>query len=107
MGKKMKVCDFEDDLEGLQGAISVFVKNDELDVLLESGFRLMRKAAEELKPALHAIGMVERVNDGLALAELLVREGKYKDAEDAVLFMNRELMEASGTMEKLRRRYKR
>jgi len=103
----MKVCDFEDELEGLQGAISLYVANDELAVLLEISFPRMRKAAEELKPALHAIGMIERVNDGLALAELLVREGKYEDAADAVLFMNRELMAASGTMEKLRRRYKR
>jgi len=105
MSRKITIAEFEDDLEGLQGVITYYAKNDELDTLLEVSYPRHNETLEQLKPALEKIAMYEPVKTALHRSETLAREGKFEAAEDVILEINRALMRASGTWDKMVKRF--
>lgn len=105
MSKKMTIAEFEDDLEGLQGVIPSSAKDNELDLLFKFSYPRMVREADELQPKLEKINMYEPVKAALAQSEALAREAKYEEAEDVILEINRALMRASGTWDKMVKRF--
>lgn len=101
----MSVADLENDLGGLQGLIGYYAKNNELKLLFEFAFPNSLKYIDELQPKLERIHMYEPVKAALAQSETLAREGKYDVAEDVILEVNRALMRASGTWDKMVKRF--
>ena len=65
----------------------------------------MVREADELQSKLEKIHMYEPVKTALARSEVLAREGKYDEAEDVILEINRALMRASGTWDKMVKRF--
>ena len=105
MPRKITIADFEDDLEGLQGVITYYARNNELDTLFEVSYPRHNETLEQLKPALEKISMYEPVKNALHQSETLAREGKFEEAEDVILEINRTLMKASGTWDKMVKRF--
>ena len=105
MSGKMTIEDFESDLGALQGLISYYAENNELDMLFDFAYPDHQKQLAELEAALQEIAMYEPVKAALAQSEVLARQGKYEEAEDVILEVNRALMRASGTWAKMEKRY--
>lgn len=103
INRKIKL--FEGELEGLQFLVAHFPRQGEVEILYKATFPRMHEMVGELKAGLNRIGMFDRVHNGLLHTEELVKKGQYEEAQDYVLELNRELMEASGTAEALRKRY--
>lgn len=73
--------------------------------LFEGAYPVLRNQLAEVALALDRIGMLAAVEAALDESEALARSGEYDKAEDVILEMTRALMRASGTMERLEKRY--
>lgn len=105
MPRKPTIAEFEVDLGALQGVITYYAQNNELETLFEISYPRHRETVEQLKPALEKIAMYEPVKNALHQSETLAREGRFEEAENVVLEINRALMRASGTWDKMVRRF--
>ena len=107
MPRKVTIAEFENDLEGLQGVITYYARNNELEMLFDVSYPRQREILEEVKPALEKIDMYEPVSEAIRISENLAREGKFEEASDVVLEINRALMKASGTWDKIVKHFRR
>lgn len=105
MRARMTITQFENNLEGLQGGILLFAMDDELNLLFDFAYPDLIGQADALKPKLEKLSMYENVKDALAQSETLARKEKYDEAADVILEINRALMKASGTWDKLIKRF--
>jgi hypothetical protein len=92
-------------LTGLQGGIALFARGDD-ELLLDCGYPDCNKELEAIRNPLEELGLYELLRDAITQSEILVREGKYEEAETLVLEANRKLSKASGVEDDLRRLYK-
>ncbi len=97
MRRKFTISQFEDSLEGLQGSISSYAKNNELHLLFENMYPMFQEYLTDVETQLKKVDMYESVKAALALSEALARDERYEEAEDVILDVNRSLMKASGT----------
>jgi hypothetical protein len=105
MSMKMTIAEFEDALEGLQSAVVIYPEDGELDTLFDITFPRIRRCLSELSPKLSKIGMFDKVASGLDEIERLARDMQYREGQRCVSRLLRELSEASGTAEALRKKY--
>ncbi|MCA0177298.1 MAG: hypothetical protein LCH73_13615 [Proteobacteria bacterium] len=99
------VRQFCNTLDGLQGGIPMY--RDGIDeFLLSHGYPRYMEEVEAIRDGLEDLGLYEMVRDAIGQSEVLVREGKFEEAEMLVLEANRELSKASGVEDGLRRVYK-
>ena len=98
---------FEAALQGMVGGITLYRRGiDEL--YLSHGFPQIHEELEALHRDLEALGMYERCRDALRRAEALVRQGPEYDREAELVLLEAggELARASGSYDKLRRRFR-
>ena len=105
MSKNLSIVDLENDLGGLQGLIGYYAKNGELRLLFDFAYPTSLGYIEELQSKLEMLNMYDAVKAALAQSEALARAGKYDEAEDVILEINRALMRASGTWDKMVKRF--
>lgn len=105
MSKNLTIADLENDLGGLQGLIGYYAKNNELRLLFDFAYPTSLGYTEELQPKLEKINMYDAVKAALAQSEALARAEKYEESEDVILEINRALMKASGTWDKMVKRF--
>lgn len=79
-----------------------------INELYLSQYSWIYEQLEGVRPNLEAIGMYDRCQDALVKVEALVREGPERDeeAESLLLMVIGELTQASGSLEKLQRRFR-
>ena len=104
MTNKRQIKAFEATLDGFRGAVYGHA-NAEDDLLFRSGFPMVRKEMESVRPGLEILGLYERIREALQKAEQLVKEGKCEEGYDTLTDAFQALMKASGTWEDMKRRY--
>ena len=106
MGKK-QVREFENELIGMQGGISLYRKGID-EFFVSHGFTIAREKLEAARRDLEALGLYEQCRDALARSEELVKQGPEHDEEAEMLILNanRALMQASGTHDAMRKKLK-
>lgn len=104
MARKMSISQFENHLVGLQGGIEILGKDNE-ELLFNQMFPTYQEYLTGVEIPLREIEMFEPVKSALAQSEALAREGKYEEASDVILEINRVLMKASGSWDRLEKRY--
>jgi len=92
-------------LDGLQASIATYAEGID-EFLLSHGYPADYKRIEAIREGLEDLGLYEEVLEAVKKSEMLVRQGRYQDAELLVLEANRKLSKASGADEDLRRTYK-
>jgi hypothetical protein len=92
-------------LAGLQASIATFAEGID-EFLLSHGYPEDYRQIEAIRGGLEDLGLYEEVLGAVKQSEVLVREGKYDEAEMLVLEMNRKLSKASGAEDDLRKMYK-
>jgi hypothetical protein len=103
MGKK-ELREFENELIGMQGGISLYRKGID-EFLVSHGFAIAQGKLEAARRDLEALGLYEQCRDALVRAEELVKLGPAHDEEAEMLILNanRALMNVSGTYEAMRK----
>ncbi|NML48463.1 hypothetical protein HHL11_32255 [Ramlibacter sp. G-1-2-2] len=103
MGKK-EVREFEDELVGVQGGISLFRKGID-EFFLSHGFLIANDKLQAARKDLEALGLFERCSQALRRTEELVKLGPAHDQEAEMLILEtaRALMKASGTHDAMRK----
>ncbi len=100
----MTIAQFENHLVGLQGAIE-YLGNSDAQSLFDYTYPTHQEYLSEVEISLKKIEMFEPVKAAFAHSEALAREGKYEDASNVILEVNRILMRASGTWDRLEKRF--
>lgn len=106
MGKK-QVREFENELIGMQGGISLYRKGID-EFFVSHGFAIAREKLEAARRDLEALDMYEQCRDALVRSEELVKLGPQHDEEAEMLILNanRALMQASGTFDAMCKKLK-
>lgn len=107
MRRKPSLVEFEGLLEAAQGGIALYRRGVN-DFYLSDGFPRYYEQLEVVRQDLELIGMYDLCRDALTQAESLIRQGPEHDeeAENLILKAIRALMQASGSYETMRRRYR-
>lgn len=92
-------------LDGLQGSIALFPQGLS-EFLFSAGYPHYFEELEAVRGALEDIGLYEAVREAITRSEVLTKEGQYRQAEMLVLEVNRQLSDASGANDDMRRTYK-
>src|SRR5205085_526024 len=96
------VKEFCRSLAGLQASIATFAEGID-EFLLSHGYPEDYKQIEAVRDGLEELGLYEDVLGAVKQSEVLVREGKCREAELLVLEINRKLAKASGADKDLRK----
>lgn len=106
MKPKRTVVQFERELEGHSGCISLYREGID-EFFLSHGYPRMYERLEQVREDLDALGMYEQCRNALHQSEALVRHGPENDeaAYHVLLTAIRALMKASGSYDAMSRRW--
>jgi hypothetical protein len=104
MRNAYKVKQFCQALDGMQGGITLFREGLD-EFFLSHGYPLIRERLSEIRDGLEDLGLYEKAIAAINASECLVRDERWHEAEMSILNFNRELSEASGANDDLRRNY--
>jgi hypothetical protein len=107
MNPKRSIVQFERELEGHSGGISLYREGID-EFFLSHGYPRMYERLEQVRQDLDALGMYEQCRDALRQSEALVRHGPEHDEAAYLVLLNaiRSLMKASGAYEAMSHRWK-
>jgi len=89
----------------MQGGVTLFREGLD-EFFLSHGYPLLREELEEIGGGLEDLGLYEKSVMAIDSSKKLVREELWHEAEMTILEFNRELSEASGANDDLRRIYR-
>lgn len=104
MRQKQALRRFCNSLDGLQGSLLLY-EEGLAEFLFSAGYPRYYEEVEALRNGLEDIGLHEELPNAIRKSEELAKAGKYEEASDIVLEINRKLSELSGANEALRRIY--